>query len=79
LIALVYFIGFLSFTSFAPGIESLMLHRPIVLLAAGSVLLTMWWAILKKLKRDTQESEMELIYEDAAPKEVQTLDILGAG
>jgi type III secretory pathway component EscT len=75
----VYFIGFLLFTGFASKIESLALHWPIFLLAAGLLLLRTWWFVLRQLKRATPDSEMELIYEDAAAKEVQTLDILGVG
>jgi hypothetical protein len=75
----VYFIGFLSFTSFASKVESLALHWPTFLLAAGALLLITWWFLLRRLKRATPDSEMELIYEDAAAKEVQTLDILGVG
>jgi hypothetical protein len=38
-----------------------------------------WWSVLRQLERATPDSEMELIYEDIAAEEVQTLDILGVG
>ncbi|MGI9070614.1 MAG: hypothetical protein ACR2JB_04620 [Bryobacteraceae bacterium] len=79
LIVFVHFIGFLSFTSFASKVVSLALLWPTFLLAAGALLLITWWFLLRRLKRATPDSEMELIYEDAAAKEVQTLDILGVG
>ena len=40
------------------------------------VFLALCWDLLRRIKRDTPDVDLELIYEESAAREVQTLNIL---
>ncbi len=74
LLVFIYFIGFFLFTSLAAAIEHAMFLRPILFLALP-VFAGLVWDVLRRLRRDTPDIDMEVIYEETAPREVQTLNL----
>lgn len=75
MLAFIYFIGFFAFTSIAAAVERSMLRWPPLLLALP-VFFGLCWDALRRIKRDTPEIDLAVIYENAPPRAVQTLDIL---
>jgi len=72
---LIYFIAFFLFTSFAADAEHWMLLRPARLIILP-VFFALCWDLLRRIKRDTPDVDLELIYEESAAREVQALNIL---
>lgn len=72
---LIYFIAFFFFTSFAAGIEHWMLAEPLRFVILP-LFLALCWDLLRRIRRDTPDVDLELIYEESAEREVQALNIL---
>lgn len=73
--ALIYFIAFFLFTSLAAGVERWMLEQPLRFIILP-VFLALCWDLLRRIKRDIPDVDMELKYEESAAREVQALNIL---
>jgi hypothetical protein len=78
MLVFIYFIGFFVFTEFAAAMEHAMLRRP-VLFGIVPLFLLLCWDILRRIRRDTPDIDLELIYEEKEAREVQTLDIIYRG
>jgi hypothetical protein len=51
-----------------------MFLRPVLFLAVP-VFVVLVWDALRRIRRDTPDVDMEPIYEETAPREVQTLNL----
>ena len=74
MLVFIYFIGFFLFTSLAAAVEHAMFLRPMLFLALP-VFAGLVWDTLRRIRRDTPDIGRELIYEETAPIEVQTLNL----
>lgn len=72
---LIYFIAFFLFTSFASGVEHWMFQQSARFIILP-VFLALCWDLLRRIRRDTPDVDLELIYEESAAREVLTLNIL---
>jgi len=78
MLVFIYFIGFFVFTDFAAAMEHAMFRRP-VLFGTVPLFLLLCWDVLRRIRRDTPDIDLELIYEEKEAREVQTLDIIYRG
>jgi len=74
MLVFIYFIGFFVFTTLAAAVEHGMFLRPVLFLALP-VFAGLVCDALRRIRRDTPDIDMDLIYEETAPREVQTLNL----
>lgn len=74
MLVFIYFIGFFLFTSLAANVERAMFVHPALFLALP-VFVGLVWDTLRRIRRDTPDIDMELVYEETTPREVQTLNL----
>ncbi len=78
LIAFICFLGFFAFTDAAAAAELWMLRRPVFFLAVP-IFLFLCWDVLRRIKRDTPDVDLTILYEETGATEVQTLNLRPLG
>ncbi len=78
LMAFICFLGFFVFTDAAAAAELWMLRRP-AFFAAVPIFLILCWDVLRRIKRDTPDVDLTILYEQTAAIEVQTLNLRPLG
>lgn len=74
---LMYILGFWIFTEFAASVERWMFTNPIRFVGLP-LFLGVAWSVLRSVQDEAEEIGDDLVFDAAASREVQTLNILGA-